>query len=121
MDVSPGTTFLLGGFELTTHLWVVVCGPHGEPPAVVIASCTTRRDWSDTTVVLEPGDHPFLDHETVIMYSDARIVPVRQIRMQYERRKITVNVPLDEPVLRRIQEGVHESADATPRVKEFCT
>lgn len=120
MEVTPGTSFLLGGFELTSHLWVVACGPDGDPPSVVIVSCSTRRDWSDTTVVLGADDHPFLDHETVIVYSDARIIPVRNIRMQYKRRKITVNVPFDGPVLRRIQEGIQRSPEATPRVKHFC-
>lgn len=120
MEVSPGDTFLLGGFQLTDHLWVVVCGPADDPPSVVIVSCTTRRDWSDTTVVLDQGDHPFLSHETVIMYSDARIIPVRNIEMQFERRMIVIQPPMDEGVLRRIQEGVQVSPEATPKIKSFC-
>ncbi len=47
------------------HLWVVVTNPDPNTGEVIMVNLTTQRPHSDTTTVLLPGEHPFLDRPTV--------------------------------------------------------
>jgi hypothetical protein len=53
------------------HLWVVVTKPEPATGEVIMVNLTTRRPHSDTTTVLLPGEHPFIDRPTVAFYPDA--------------------------------------------------
>jgi hypothetical protein len=44
----------------------------------VCVSVTTKRPYSDTTGGLSAGDHPFIKHESVIHYADARILDLQR-------------------------------------------
>src|SRR5258708_2588959 len=76
--LKEGDTFLTGDAEdQSLHLWIVITPPtEGE---VVTVSVTTRRRKSETLVVLKSGDHPFIEHESVIAYSYSRIRSVDDI------------------------------------------
>lgn len=55
------------------HLWVVVTNPDPNTGEVIMVNLTTQRPHSDTTTVLLPGEHPFIDRPTVAFYNDARL------------------------------------------------
>jgi len=42
-----------------------------------MVNVTTRRPHSDTTTVLNRGDHPFIQRPCVVLYADARTVDTR--------------------------------------------
>lgn len=86
--MQSGDCFLIGGHELTPHLWITLTHPSGDPARVLIASCTSRKPWSDDTILLDRGDHPFIRHETVIAYTEIRIVEARVIEFQLGLGKI---------------------------------
>ena len=74
MAVSCGETFFLSGTHDTEpHLWIVLTDPEGNPGEVVVVNLTSQRPGSDATVVLQRGDHPFVRHDTVVYYGDARM------------------------------------------------
>jgi hypothetical protein len=64
--LSCGDTFLTGDEEdEDLHLWIIISPPkEGE---VVTVSVTTRRSKSEALVVLAPGDHPFVKHQSVCL------------------------------------------------------
>lgn len=75
-----GATFLIPAPGLgNTHLWVVATPPD---PDCILVSLTTLRFDRDQTVVLHAGDHPFVRHQTVVLYSDARIVRADALEAQ---------------------------------------
>ena len=55
----------------TEHLWALVTAVDPQNGEAVMVNLTTRRPHSDTTTVLQPGDHPFVDRPTVAFYADA--------------------------------------------------
>lgn len=79
--LNCGDTFLTrDGEGEDFHLWIVITPPsEGE---VVTVSLTTRRKNSETIVVLRKGDHPFIEHESVIAYSYSKIRMVVILRMR---------------------------------------
>ena len=69
--VSAGDTYILRKpGDGVPHLWAVLTDPDKDD-TVVIVNLTTRQPHSDDTVILHPGDHPFVLHETVVFYQDA--------------------------------------------------
>ena len=62
-----GDTFLTGdGDEDNFHLWVVITPAiEGEVITVCVVTALKR---SERLVVLNKGDHPFIQHESVVAY-----------------------------------------------------
>jgi hypothetical protein len=76
-----GDSFLMtgaGGFG-KAHLWIAVTEPQPGSSQIVIVSLTTLRYDRDQTVIFQPGDHPFITHQTIVLYSDTRIVDARRL------------------------------------------
>ena len=117
--MRAGDCFLIGGHGLVPHLWIVLTEPAGNPARVLIASCTSRKSWSDATIVLDRGDHPFIRHETVIAYDGIRIVESRIIELQLSLDKIRRKEPMRRSVLDRVVEAVLESANTAGKFKQF--
>ncbi len=102
-----------------SHLWIVVTDPAGEPAQVVIVNLTTVRKGSDRTVVLGPGDHPFVVRDTCVRYSDARLAKVETLQqLAAGPGRLREDVPPD--VLRRIQDGLLRSPLTENWLKGYC-
>ena len=114
-----GDTFLAGdeGSE-SLHLHIVATPPNidGE---VLLLSVTTRQRFSDTTVILKPGDHPFIRHDSVIAYNYARVRLVRELEVSIQSKRDLMRTPLKTEVLKLVQEGVLESDFTENGVKHF--
>jgi hypothetical protein len=101
-----GDSFLLPkpGQE-TSHLWVIITEPDVAGDAVMV-NLTTQRPHSDVTVVLQPGDHSFIRHPTVVNYSDARLVNTPQLDAAINAGICRQLDPVTPAVLKRIQTGL---------------
>lgn len=53
------------------HLWVLVTAVNPQTGHAIIVNFTTERPHSDKTVVIQPGEHPFVDRPTVVFFADA--------------------------------------------------
>jgi hypothetical protein len=102
------------------HLWIVLTDPHGDPPEVVMVSLTTKRPGSDPTTVLEPGDHPFVKHETVVSYADARIVQAGALVAILALRRDARNDDCSDGLLARIRQGLLDSPFTPNKIKDYC-
>lgn len=78
--LSCGDTFLIPKrSDQIEHLWIVITDPDVDGKAVCV-NITTRQPYSDTTVILKRGDHPFIRHESVAHYPDARILDLNAVQ-----------------------------------------
>ena len=109
MAVKPGDTFYNFG-----HLWVIVVVAPGPPETAIVASLTSRRDGSDATTLLRPGDHPFVVHDTVVSYADLRSFEKSDLEMRIDGHLFRTGVPFSRTVLQQIQSGLLKSP-FTPR------
>ncbi len=64
--MNAGDTFKIPQPEtsLDTHLWVVISDPAADAENILIVNFTTSRADSDKACILQPGEHPFVRHET---------------------------------------------------------
>lgn len=115
VDYSPGFAFVLNG-----HLWVVVAELSGDTDQVIIVSLTTIKVNSDTTVVFDVGDHPFIKHKTVISYIDARPLDKSLLIRRIEQRDFDKRQPFDADKVKLIQKGLLQSTFTSKDIKMLC-
>ena len=104
MTFATGDTFLIGTDTNSLHLHVVVCGPTAEVVSVVLVSFNTSRSWTDKTVLLQVGEHPFIDRETTVNFQMAQVLPVALLEQMEQRN---ANIHPNFATFRR-----HEAASA---------
>jgi hypothetical protein len=59
---STGDTFLTGPDADRLHLHITLCDPADDPPTIIVVSLNTLTPRVDRTLILKPGDHPFVRH-----------------------------------------------------------
>ena len=50
----------------TEHLWVLITRPNPQTHTTIMVNVTTQRPHSDTTTILNAGEHPFVQKPSVI-------------------------------------------------------
>ena len=95
------------------HLWALITAPDPQSGEAIMVNLTTQRPHSDTTTIIQPGEHPFVDRPTVVFYADARIVDVNNLDAALRQGVAHQHAPLSAKLLQRIQKDLFES-DFTP-------
>lgn len=118
--LKAGQTLLLPkpGHDVS-HLWVLILCSDPVTMETVIVNLTTQRSHSDTTLVLQPGDHPFVKHPSVVHYGDARIVDGRPIEAALMAGTFPAHSDCSPDLLHRIQEGLLTSPFTPGKVKMY--
>ncbi len=117
-----GDTFLMpapGGMAIP-HLWILITRPDPETHLCAIVSLTTLRNSKDQTVILRPGDHPFIRHDSTIFYGDALIVDVRRLEAEIAAGLALVRERCPSEIVKLIQDGVSASPFTRPKILHFC-
>jgi hypothetical protein len=111
-----------GAERSTFHLWIVVTEPDPECGQAVMVSVTTKRDRSDTTVVVTPKDHPWVRHDSVISFADAMFADVRKVEGEMRRfpDDYSVQNPCSSQFMRRIREGLLKSRMTPNKISSHC-
>lgn len=117
--MKAGDTFLAGEDEdEKLHLRIIVTSPNASGEVAVV-SLTTRRRHSESLVTLFPGDHPFVQHESVIAFAYSEVNTVTKIENAIASGKARMRDPVSADLLRRMQAGLLDS-DFTPNgVRQF--
>jgi hypothetical protein len=107
-----GDTFLTGdGDEDNFHLWVIIT-PVSEGEVVTVCIVTAHKK-SERLVVLNRGEHPFIQHESVVAYRFSKIRAMDDIEGLLARSMAKKREPIAPALLKKIQSGLLDS-DFTP-------
>jgi hypothetical protein len=112
--MKPGDTFILPdafGKHLNAVLLILNDG------SIVHCHFTTLTRRSDSTCVLNPGEHSFFKVETCVRYDQAQICLAgpqldaleRLIEMRFE--------PLSDELLKRVKQGALDSPQTPDKIK----
>ena len=82
-----------------------------------MVNVTTQRPHSDTTTILNAGDHPFVQKPSVIFYADARMVDTRLLDAAVQRGACRAHAAFQPVVLARIQAGIAASPFTPRKIK----
>ncbi len=118
--ITVGTCFLMPHPDgKVAHLWVVVAM---KDDTIVVVNFNSQRDGSDTTTILDTGDHPFIKRPTVVTYTDSIICSKSNIEelLKSTNSPITLHSDCPAATLKKIKDGLITS-DFTPmKVIRFC-
>lgn len=117
MKAGDTFTFVEKTVDVHRHLWAIISDPLIDiADPVVIVSFTTYREGKDATCVLQPGDHPFIKHQTAVDYGRAVDAPNAGLDACADRGELVLQEPLRPDILQRIRHGAAES----PFIPEGC-
>jgi hypothetical protein len=97
------------------HLWIVATEPLVESGQAILANLTNLRSDSDTTLVLNRSDHPFITKPSVISFGDAPIADVRLVASGNFPRQS----PCSAALIQLIEAGILASSRTPQKVKAF--
>jgi len=101
--LNIGDTFLLATPPNDMHLFIVIASfQHGNYLCVNI---TTLRHNSDTSCILQSGDHPFIKHDSVINYKGAQELNPLEIPNLTKNGKFYKRTAISSTILKKIQYG----------------
>lgn len=92
------------------HLCICVTRAEGPPPQVMLVPVVTKKDWSDTTVVLQPGIHPFVKDPTVVDFRYTRVELLSKLEDGIAKGRIKRDLAFPSSIMSDIREGVTTSA-----------
>ena len=109
--MEGGDTFLVDspGSSYDSHLWIVLSRPNLDPNHVLIVNLTSWREDTDQSCILQPGDHPYVEHKTCVHYPGSKIVAQRDLDRLLATGKIVSHIPVGPALLDRIREGAIRS------------
>lgn len=70
---------------------------------------TSRRTSSDVTVVIQPQDHPYVRHETVVAYGFARLAKVDTLMSLIKGGTGSFHDDVSAELLEKMQSGLIDS------------
>ncbi|MDQ3624139.1 MAG: hypothetical protein M3463_16905 [Verrucomicrobiota bacterium] len=101
----------------TEHLWVLITNPDPAKHEAIMVNVTTQRPHSDTTTILNVGDHPFVHKPSVIFYADARTVDTRRLDAAVQRCACNTHASFQAAVILKIQAGLLASTFTPKKIK----
>lgn len=100
------------------HLWFVLTDPQGKPPRVVAVMVRTVTRFTDPTLVLKAGDHPFIRHDSAVHYSTARWLNLSGIVAAMKVGKCHLKEDMAGKLLTRVQKGLLDSPFTVNALRE---
>lgn len=119
--VAAGRAFLLSEYQhQKLHLCFILTDPDCNPAKVVGVMVRTRKRFTDDTVILCPGDHPFIKHESAVHYSTADFFTVAKIVKCADQGHCHIQPDMTPELLRRVRQGLLDSPYTVRGVKDYC-
>ncbi|MGM0832251.1 MAG: hypothetical protein ACQEUK_05385 [Pseudomonadota bacterium] len=118
-----GTLLILSG--PVNHLHIIMNDPVYYPERdyygvllVNISSVRPGRRY-DRTCLIEAGEHPFIRHQSYVVYGDAVVKSADDISQFVSTGEFSARDPVDEINYQRVLEGFDRSPKVAPKIKRF--
>ena len=99
------------------HLYFFLTEVFGNPPHTIMMNVTSWRKGSDETCILFLGDHPNINKKSIIYYGRAELIGEEAAKVIL--RNSPKASPLSQEILVKIQQGLCQSDETPPTVKDF--
>ncbi len=109
-----------GAYGVLSHLFFLILDPDPTTGETVIVNIE-RHDSprQDTTVLLQKGDHPFVNEETIVNYFRASVTTVQKLQALVAANKAKPREPACQELLDRLKKGLKVSNRTPEGVKDF--
>ncbi|MEN6435886.1 MAG: hypothetical protein ABFD58_08725 [Anaerolineaceae bacterium] len=105
---------------IKSHLFVIILNAEEHTRNTIIVNIQTIRDGKyDKTVVLHPGDHPFIDRDSYVNYRLSRIISLDELERKIYEGTAVLKEPLNDVIFQQVCEGIGKSIFTPLEVKEM--
>ena len=104
------------GVDENRHLWIVLSDAAAYPDEVITVFLTTRKAKRDQTCILDPGDHPFIVHESTVAFGVAEIRKAFDLDSLLTNGKLVAHDDAKLAMVERIRMLLTFSPYSTPRI-----
>lgn len=106
------------------HLFILLTDPHDDETgakSVLMVSLSTVRAGvpHDATCILYAGDHPFVKHDSCVVYQKARLEEADKVLRGVKSGQLVPQDPMDGAVFARVCKGLEESRLTPPKLLAF--
>jgi hypothetical protein len=117
--IRAGRTFTMPGpGKNQTHLWMVLTDPDALTDKVIAVMVVSEKPHTDKTMMLNVGDHPFIQHPSNIDYGTADLVHRGKLEgLVNSAGKVRQN--LSPKMLEAARAGIFGSSRCRNYVKEY--
>jgi hypothetical protein len=113
--VGAGSTLLFPvGHQHVPHLILVLTDPAGPSDIVVVTAVVSEKSFTDKTVTLNVGDHPFIRWPSNVDYGWSRFVPAKRLL------RGTPQEELSDAILARVRAGLLASSHTANELVSYC-
>ena len=102
------------------HLWFVLTDPTEKLPEVVAVMVRTLRSFTDKTVILDVGDHPFIRRPSSVQYSSAEFFRINAIQHSILRRHCYLREDMSPDLLQQVRQGLFNSHFTVNAIRDYC-
>jgi hypothetical protein len=112
---------LLVPYDERPHLWAVMndACKDGLCMLVMISSIKAGRSY-DNTCVLQQGDHPFIDHDSYVVYRLAYTSRADHIGNMVDKKIYIPKEDWDVHVFNRIAAGIYQSDQISRGMEKYA-
>ena len=122
MDIlGAGRTIYLRGTPSNVpspHVWFILTDPDRD--RVVAVMIQSVKSFTDDTLVLVAGDHPFVRHETAVQYGTANYFSVRRLLEACAQNRCTLLEDMSAGLLARVRAGLLASPRTVHAIMDYC-
>lgn len=116
--IGAGKTFILHYPE--PHLWFILTNPKDSDNIVVAVMVRSVTRFTDSTVVLKDGDHPFIRHNSSVHYSTAKFFKKSSIIAKMKKGKCHLKEDMSCKLLKRVRKGLLDSPFTVNAIRDYC-
>jgi hypothetical protein len=102
------------------HLWFVLTDADPVTGKLVVVMLVTSRPHTDKTVVLRPGDHPFIRHESNVAYGSADFIPLSRLQSRLRSGSAKMRSDMSTELLKAVRDGLIASSRTPRYIKDYC-
>lgn len=108
--MKQGDTFLGGGeVHGENHLWLIINDPPGHAGVALIVNVSTLRPNAETACIVQPGEHPFIRHDSYVRYGSARKVKVADLAEAVRKGLLKPHQAASNAFLEKVRAGAKAS------------
>ncbi len=102
------------------HLWIALTDPDPEDAKIVLIMVVTERPYTDKTLRLVPGTHPFIRHDSNLDYGGAKPFPSGRVATALADGSAKIQPPISAQTLGEIREALLRSTRTIHYVRDLC-
>ena len=101
-------------------LWVLLWGLAGPADTFLAVHLSTWREGRDRACLIHAGEHPFVQHETFVVYNNTERFTAAVLRDAIATRRAIPRAPVWPQLLERLRTGFFASAFTPHAMIEFA-